>query len=298
MRIAWVLNLDADEELRNPLGYAPTAEMQRRVAKYTTHLRDLARPGDVVLPAEPESLRGEFLGQAWCPTPHALARLERAGALRPRTPPLEVLRCVNHRAFAAALGQTLEGARYVVSRDELREHVSRQPARTWVLKRPYGFSGRGSRRVRFPNPDASDRRWIEATFRHEDGVQVEPWMERERDFGTHGYVDEAGSVRFGVPTVQECDDTGAWLGSRAALASDLTTREHDTLLEVAMRAAGALHDAGYFGPFGVDSYRWRGPGVQAHLNPCSELNARYTMGWAVGMGAWRPHGPTEGDEKR
>ena len=42
--------------------------------------------------------------------------------------------------------------------------------------------------------------------------------------------------------------------------------------------AEALRSVGYFGPFGVDAYRWTGGFVA-----CCDVNARYTMGWSVGM---------------
>ena len=49
------------------------------------------------------------------------------------------------------------------------------------------------------------------------------------------------------------------------------------------RVAGALHAAGYFGPFGIDAYRYADAHGRTRWNPCGELNARYTMGYALGM---------------
>lgn len=50
------------------------------------------------------------------------------------------------------------------------------------------------------------------------------------------------------------------------------------------RRSGA---AGYFGPFNVDAFVWR-DGGGAHLQPRSEVNARYSMGWSARTGATRP----------
>ena len=55
-----------------------------------------------------------------------------------------------------------------------------------------------------------------------------------------------------------------------------------SLKRAARCAAEALLEAGYFGPFGIDAYRWRA-GAAAHFNARSEINARYSMGWATGM---------------
>lgn len=303
MPTAWVLNLDADDELRHPEGYTPTAAVARRVQALARHLQALARPGDVILEGSGEAadrglekndaaLQGRFIGQAWCPTPSALRRLQRAGALLPATPPLQVLRHVNHRAFCAQLGQTLERARYVEQMAELQAHVEQFPGCAWVLKRPHGFSGRGSRRVAFPNPDAADLRWIEASLRHDAGLQVEPWVARLRDFAMHGYIDASGTIHLGEPTVQECGPTGAWV--RTLPHADLEPQERDILRDVVAASARALIDARYFGPFGIDAYRWRDATGQQQFNPRSEINARYSMGWHVGMGKWRPDLQPEG----
>ena len=50
-------------------------------------------------------------------------------------------------------------------------------------------------------------------------------------------------------------------------------------------AAEVLARAGYFGPFGIDAYRHRAQDGSARtvLNPLSEINARFTMDWALAM---------------
>jgi hypothetical protein len=73
-----------------------------------------------------------------------------------------------------------------------------------------------------------------------------------------------------------------------ATKSELSAAERKTLCDVAERTAHALAEAGYFGPFGIDAFRWRDEGGVLHFNPRSDLNARYSMGWHVGMGDWRP----------
>ena len=53
------------------------------------------------------------------------------------------------------------------------------------------------------------------------------------------------------------------------------------------RVAGALCAAGYFGPFGLDAYTYRGGDGIVCLQPRSEINARYSMGFALGFGPER-----------
>jgi hypothetical protein len=53
----------------------------------------------------------------------------------------------------------------------------------------------------------------------------------------------------------------------------------EELALAAGRLGRALGRAGYFGPFGVDGYEYRDRGGDLRLQPASDLNARYTMGW-------------------
>jgi hypothetical protein len=93
---------------------------------------------------------------------------------------------------------------------------------------------------------------------------------------------------MGEPTVQTVDDAGAWIETTFLARGVLTTPEESLLRDEGRRVARALFEAGYFGPFGIDGFRWEDRAGAARFNPRSEINARYSMGWAVGMGSRRP----------
>src|SRR5262249_23462272 len=141
--------------------------------------------------------------RAWCPTPWALARMRDAEAIAPPAPPLDVLRAANDRAFAASLGQPLPGAVYVASRDDAERALAAGHG-TWLLKRAFGFAGRGRRKVFAGALTNDDRAWIDASLRA-GGVQVEPFVARVDDFAIHGLLDASGQCRFGRLTRQRCD---------------------------------------------------------------------------------------------
>jgi hypothetical protein len=283
--LAWVLNLDAEDELAAPGGATAraTAERVRALAPRT----GLVAPDDVLLDG---ARRADGLAaRAWMPTPRAVATALAAGALLPPGPPIEVLRRVNHRAFAAALGPPLPGAIFASTLDEVAAAVAGDaPAGTWLLKRPFSFAGRG--RLAAPagplTPDATA--FVTTSLRRFGGLTVEPLVARTADYALHGHQDREGHAVFGEPTRQLCDERGAWRATERAPASDLTGAERSTLADAAARAAAALHRAGYFGPFGVDAFRWTDSAGRARFHPMCELNARYTMGWATGMGDRRP----------
>ena len=85
-------------------------------------------------------------------------------------------------------------------------------------------------------------------------------------------------------TRQRIDPRGAWQGTELAADADVEPGLRAELV----RVAEALRGAGYFGPFGIDAFTWEGEGGTVHLHRRSEINARYSMGWAVGMGDARP----------
>jgi hypothetical protein len=277
---AWVLNLDAEYELASPDAHTPSARMIDRMPELVRALAPLFGPGDIVL-GEGDTVDRSYEGRAWCPTPRAIARLTKAGATPVRAPPLEVLRRVNHRRFCAELGQSLPGARFVTTLAELA-HVVRgdSPSGHWLVKRPFGFAGRGRRRIAAGDLDPAASAWLEASLRGGEGVQVEPWVERIADYGLHGFIAESGAVTLGAATRQLCDETGAWRST--AIATDLEEGEARAIDASAREAADALVAAGYFGPFGIDAYRWQTAG-ESHFVARSEINARYSMGWATGM---------------
>lgn len=281
-RIVWVLNLDAEDELAHKrLAFSRSKTMSARIKSLQAVLMDLIGPGNLLLE---EYSGGDSFGRAWCPTPAALRMMKDRGVRTPSAPRFEILRAVNHRHFCARLGQTLPGAAWVENSEAL-ESLWRGSDRRWVLKRPFGFAGRG-RRVMNPTAlDEVDRGWLRASFER-DGVQAEPWVERLGDFAIHGYLRPSGEVVLGAPTQAEINEQGAWIATQRT--DQLSALEMQALDDEARRVADALRDAGYFGAFNVDAYRWRDASGEARFQPRSEINARYSMGWAKGMAEFRP----------
>lgn len=292
MNQLWLFNLDAELELEKGEHYVSSKATMARTTKMVEALRrTYCAEGDLVL-GEVEmsgSSLCDYIGRSWCPTSRAQKRLREAGVKVPLAPSVEVLRRVNHRAFCAGLGQTLEHANFVYQLEEAKAVISHAtPSGYWKLKRALGFSGRGQRRIAAgPLDDDYDCRWIEAALRRGDGVQIEPWVEREADFVIHGYLTSAGELSLGCPARQRCDEYGAWISTKRVEDGELGRGEKLSLEDAAREVADGLRKAGYFGPFGMDAFRYREEGG-SRFNPRSEINARYTMGWVVGMGEMRP----------
>lgn len=296
----WVLNLDSDLELIAPGHFRRTARQANQVAAQAMLLRSSMAPvlggaPTILEPrlhgASPPVPAGEP-GAAWCPTPSALRVLEDAGCPLPQPPPaVSVLRTVNHRAFAAGLAVTdddpfghFPAAAFCTGPDDCQALWAGRDDQPFLLKRPLGFSGRQRKVVVPARLDAAARTWIDSSWHgHGAGLMVEPLVERLLDVGLHGLVAADGASLWGEPTVQICDEHGAWRGTRLAAAGELGSAERRALFGAGEACVAALHAAGYHGPLGIDAFRWRDAAGQVRFRALCELNARYTMGWFTGM---------------
>jgi hypothetical protein len=281
----WLLNLDAEIELARPGPYQTERRIASLLAPWAERARGLLAPGDQLLEdwlQAPERER-EPAGACWSPTPSALARLTKAGVRAPPSPTPEVLRRVCHRRFYLELGGGAPGARYFEQLDPLLAALDSPRQGSWLFKRPFSFAGRGQRRLRAAL-SADDQRWLADSLR-QGGLLGEPWLEIERELSQHGQLTRAGQLTLGRPCWQRTDQQRAWLASEPVAPGELNEGWRRALASAAERAAEALFRAGYFGPFGIDAYLWRDAGGGLVLNPLSELNARYSMGYAAGMAA-------------
>jgi hypothetical protein len=293
-RFAWVLNLDAEFELARA-GYAPTVRLLNQLEQYGKDSRRLLGPEDVLLSAssapslvanEPPLARNQpLIGRAWCPTPRALAVFAARGIEPEPHPDVKVLTRVNHRRFACELGGGLEGQRYIENRAELDLELCRAAQAPRLLKRPLSFAGRGQLRV-YAHSKISEKEWswIDASLAR-DGLLVEPLVVPTLEVSLHGFVWRDARFEIGEVCAQDVSERGVYRGVRRARDGELTDGERSTLFAQAERVAGALANAGYFGPFGIDAHRSREAGFCA----LSEINARYTMGFVTGF----PRHPSE-----
>jgi hypothetical protein len=296
-RFAWVLNLDAELELAGGPQYAPRARLLAQLEQFVGDARRLLGPDDVLLPssgtsAAPraarerrgpiEAARGRALvGRTWCPTPRALAALEAAGVVSEPHPGVDVVQRVNHRRFAFELGGGLEGQRYIEDKAVLDVALRRAQA-PLLLKRPLAFAGRGQTRVyAHAAITAKEWSWIEASL-ESDGLIVEPLVEPTLEVSLHGFVWRDARFELGRVCVQDVSTRGVFRAVRRAEPGELSDAEQRSFVAQGEHVATALASTGYFGPFGIDGYRYR-LGDRIGFCTLGEINARYTMGFAVGF---------------
>lgn len=248
-----MLNLDAELELAKPR-YQPTAKTIAQLDRFRHLAFGLVGPEDLLLSEDHADATG-LVGRAWCPTPQAVARLRAAGADPEPHPPVSVLRAVNHRSFAHGVGLGLAAQCLVRTMADLRTLLhAGGPTGAWLLKRPLSFAGRGHFRV-FGILDETAERWAQASLR-EDLLLAEPLVQPLVEFSLHGFLWPGRPLQLGRVCVQEVSERGAFRSVRPATGDDIAAGERAALDEAAHRASVALADVGYFGPFGIDAYRY------------------------------------------
>ena len=264
-RRAWLLNLDAEDELSGRS--VPAARVAHFAAQLTLPPGDLRLGEELASPAEVHPC-------CWSPTPRARRTLDALGVRLPDAPPVAVLRRVLHRGFALEGGATLPGQAFFEGTfDTLAAALRDAPPGGWRLKPARSYAGRGQRTVPGSRSwTAADRAFAESALAGE-GLLAEPELDLLHEAATHGFVRRDGCIEL-LPPVGQRVDRGTWRAS-APLASAFLP--HASALAAAARVAGArLAAAGYWGPFGVDAYLYRSEG-EVRLNPVGEVNARWTM---------------------
>lgn len=159
-----------------------------------------------------------------------------------------------------------------------------------VFKKALTASGRGQLRLLDePFPTDEQRGWLQRNA--PAGLRVEPWLPRRLDLSLHfdagpdGLV-YRGQVRFVTDRVgrfQQAVVGSSTRGLDSGLLRFLTGDGRDprwmdrTARAIARALGGAVRNAGYTGPLGVDAFIYERDGGLA-LQPLLEVNPRWTMG--------------------
>lgn len=286
-RYGWLLNLDAEMELaRGRPGYVPQRKLLAQLAQHGGGSRALLGAHDELVDEQSSApVTAGLVGRAWCPTPLALASLRRLGVEPEPHPDAKVLRRVNHRLFAHELGGGLPEQLYVQTHEQLAARLG-DGARRWLLKRPLGFAGRGQLRAIGPLSEKQGT-WVDASLKR-DGLIVEPLVTPTFEVSLHGFVWPSGRYEIGAICAQMVSERGVFRGVRRAEPGELSTSEQTAFEERGRAVAAALFTAGYFGPFGIDGYRYSWDDASGFC-ALSEINARYTLGFVTGF----PRHPSE-----
>jgi hypothetical protein len=252
--------------------------------------REGFRARGLELPRVAPSLDGPYVLLPWGASADAAARGRELGATILQPPP-EVVRRVHAKTFVAELEERLgleRHARVFHDRGEVERAIAAtfREGELWVVKRAFGFAGRGHLLGRGPTLPPNGPGFLARALERGDGVVLERWLARERDLSVALDISVTGAVTVMGVLELITGANGGFLGNRFG-AIDAPTE----LVRIARRVGEELAREGYFGPAGIDALVHPG-GLRALV----EVNARFTMGRVAlafapllppgGVGSW------------
>lgn len=166
-----------------------------------------------------------------------------------------------------------------------------------LLKPSLGCAGQGHLSLATSEDQSRLPRWLEKTFATQQGIVIEPHLNRIADFSVLYEISRSGAVAFKSYTSLRTDTQGRYLGTTVAskigrlLPPDLTICFHEKCISAGdshysapdfykhvLPAAFAKLLPHYFGPVAVDALFYEDCHGRAHIRPVVELNARCSMG--------------------
>lgn len=239
--------------------------------------------------------RARFTPFGWS----SVAASRNAARLHPVPHPSpDVVRRVNSRAFSLELERELCGdgacrAVFLAPKDAGRAWLETAPPGRYVAKGNHGLAGIGQLRFTIPARDGADAEERSARARvaealrkiaaRHGGLVVEEELEVVQEWGVLFRLGRDGRRsplrRHGLLSGPSGGYAGALvLPGHAARAETLWNTHGGEAVGVVDGVARALHQAGYFGPVGVDMFVHR-RGDRQYLRPLVDLNARQSMAW-------------------
>ena len=307
----YFVNADFDLSLR-PNRKAETVDGRgQQASEMPFHLLFLGTDGDLVLvDVEPAEDFLSYLGRAGISRPASRvlpgltsdaqfapfgwnkeAEEVNGSYARPAShPPLDVVKRVNGRRFAARLERELFGGDETLGifeePDEIEACIASRPRHEeWLLKSEHGNAGLGNRRLRSSTLDQPDREVIHRLLAEDECVMVEKWRHRVLDIASVFELGSDGTVEdlFVYEVVNTAD--GAYIGSIFDQASETLDPWIPKVTDVALQVAGRLAEVGYFGPVCLDHFVWA-EGNDRRLRPLADLNARLQVSASI-LRLWR-----------
>ena len=311
----YFVNADFDLSLRRGRSPSPAGARNRQTEEVAFHLLQLGVDGDSVVVTLPPDLDFlSYLRKCGIPRPETSVRpsirressftpfgwnqqaadLNRRYATPSDHPPLDAVRRVNGRCFAASVERELVGGdgatRKLASVEAIEEWIAGHSTTEngWIIKSEHGNSGLGNRRLSTPEPSEADRKVIRRLLSEDECVLIEPFRTRVLDLSSVFEVDAAGRAQgLHLHEVVNTAD-GAFIGGLYEPESPTVEPWREDMVRAADLVAQRLAEAGYFGPVCLDSFVWD-DGSRLRLRPVVDINARLHMS-AAAFALWRAWG--------
>lgn len=152
-----------------------------------------------------------------------------------------------------------------------------------VVKAPLSSSGRGLQILRKGRINEANKQWIGAVLEQQGYVCVEPWLDKILDLSFQFQLSESGSVGYLGNSWFFTNSNGQYGGHYLNFRLPdylLPYREklHLAAAKLCEELENSPFTASYSGPLGIDALFFRNAAGTVQLQPCIEINPRFTMG--------------------
>lgn len=203
-------------------------------------------------------------------------------------PEIAAVKFVNSRSFNANFDVVIRQnstrhsfGQLCHSMDELQRVVRRLQTDgydRWVAKPQISHAGRNRLIVTGCELNSQQNGWLNK--RLQDGVYLEPWVEvfaeHSLQFDVPAKNSDAAAPQLVGVTQLLNDGVGRYAGN--LLLSSNQTPELAPVIEHGHLVCQQAQAAGYFGPIGIDSFRFVDATGNTGFRVCNDINARFTMG--------------------
>ena len=157
--------------------------------------------------------------------------------------------------------------------------------RRWVAKPQISHAGRNRLLANGTALNAQQRGWLDKHLAQRGSVYLEPWVRPDEECGLQFEIISPDSPIAKTESRVQLVGASGLLNDHVGRYQGSLIR-HDDLLTNAWRSAvthgvsvcEAAAAAGYFGPIGIDCFRFSLPDGSQALRMCNDVNARFTMG--------------------
>ncbi len=297
----WLINPDAEQELLHHVlhpsrPYQCPAALSKTLEDIHDKFQPLTEHDELLIVGSRKSsapIHGRpTLLSFWCPTHHVQKWAQRTWGVHMHAPSMDLLARCNDKLTVSQFDACIQERAQVCSVADLQRLIidrgwrSCDPrgqsvgagARASVrLKRRFGQAGRGQRRVN-EFLSADDLRFVQDSAKF-GGLIAEPELTIAKNWSMHGVV---------TPTMLLLGEPCSFTNDRfSSPESEVRRDEGNPSLTNAMRVAAGdvaatLQQWGYFGPFGLDFVACADERLAL-----VDINARFTLGFSVGMGQKR-----------
>lgn len=150
----------------------------------------------------------------------------------------------------------------------------------WVAKPQFSHAGRNRLLGTGRELNSQQLGWLTRQLSQPGGIYMEPWVCLSDEAGLQFQIDaptEGGRIRLIGVTRLLNDSAGRYAGS-IVVPDDLLEIEWQLAVEHGFEVCRAAKLAGYFGPLGIDAFRYLTASGGAAMRLCNDINARLTMG--------------------